>query len=120
TRAMWPNQFVKVRVLLTTRQGALVVPATAIQNGPNGTFVYVVKPDQTVEARNVAVAGNSGDGAVIENGLPLHELVVLQGQFKLRPGSRVDAKAGPPKRAESNRPSNNGGGSSGAEMRSSQ
>ena len=119
-RAMWPNQFVKVRVLLTTRKGALVVPTTAIQNGPNGTFVYVVKPDQTVEARNVAVSGNNGDLTVIDRGVQTGEPVVTEGQFKLRPGSRVDAKPGPPKRQEGNRTPNNGGGSSGAEMRSSQ
>jgi len=120
TRAMWPNQFVKVRVLLTVRKNAVVVPAPAIQNGPNGTFVYVVKPDQTVEARNVLVAANSGDLGVIENGLQPGEQVVTEGQFKLRPGSRVETKAGAPKRTEGPRSANNGGGSSGAEMRSSQ
>src|SRR5262249_37789577 len=78
--SMWPNQFVKVRVLLTTRKDALVVPATAIQNGPNGTFVYVVKPDQTVEARKVVAAGNNGDLAVVESGVALGELLVSEGQ----------------------------------------
>jgi len=120
TRAMWPNQFVKVRVLLTTRKGALVVFTTAVQNGPNGTFVYVVKPDQTVEARNVAVAGNNGDLAVIDNGVQVGELVVTEGQFKLRPGSRVEVKGAPPRSSDTNRRANNGGGSSAGEMRSSQ
>jgi multidrug efflux system membrane fusion protein len=118
-RALWPNQFVKVRVLLSTRKGALVAPASAIQNGPNGTFVYVVKPDQTVEARPVT-ATTTGDTAVVDAGLTVGEVVVSEGQFKLRPGIRVDAKgaSGSPENRQA--PKSNGGGASSGEMRSSQ
>src|SRR6266852_2540174 len=118
-RALWPNLFVKVRVQLSTRKGALVVPASAVQNGPNGTFVYVVKPDQTVDARPVTAA-NSGDNAVIDAGLRVGEVVVSEGQFKLRPGIRVDTKGSPNAPENKQAATTNGGGSSTAEMRSSQ
>jgi multidrug efflux system membrane fusion protein len=118
-RALWPNLFVKVRVQLSTRKGALVVPISAVQNGPNGTFVYLVKPDQTVEARPVTVT-NSGDSAVIEDGLRVGEVVVSEGQFKLRPGVRVDTKGAPNAPENKQAATTNGGGSSTAEMRSSQ
>ena len=118
-RALWPNLFVKVRVQLSTRKGALVVPASAVQNGPNGTFVYVVKPDQTVDARPVTAA-NSGDNAVIDAGLRVGEVVVSEGQFKLRPGIRVDTKGFPNAPESKQAATTNGGGSSTAEMRSSQ
>jgi multidrug efflux system membrane fusion protein len=118
-RALWPNLFVKVRVQLSTRKGALVVPISAVQNGPNGTFVYLVKPDQTVEARPVTVT-NSGDSAVIEDGLRVGEVVVSEGQFKLRPGVRVDTKGAPHAPENKQAATTNGGGSSTAEMRSSQ
>lgn len=119
-RALWPNLFVKVRVQLSTRKGALVVPASAVQNGPNGTFVYIVKPDQTVDARPVTVAANSGDNAVIDAGLRVDEVVVSEGQFKLRPGIRVDTKGAPNAPQTKQAARTNGGGSSAAEMRSSQ
>jgi membrane fusion protein, multidrug efflux system len=119
-RALWPNLFVKVRVQLSTRKGALVVPASAVQNGPNGTFVYVVKPDQTVEARTVTVATNTGDTAVIDAGLAVGEVVVSEGQFKIRPGVRVDTKGAPNAPEGKQAARTNGGGSSAAEMRSSQ
>jgi membrane fusion protein, multidrug efflux system len=118
-RALWPNQFVKVRVLLSTRKGALVAPASAIQNGPNGTFVYVVKPDQTVEARPVT-ATTTGDTAVVDAGLTVGEVVVSEGQFKLRPGIRVDAKGASSSPENRQAPKSNGGGASTGEMRSSQ
>ncbi len=119
-RALWPNLFVKVRVQLSTRKGALVVPASAVQNGPNGTFVYVVKPDQTVDARPVTVATNTGDHAVIDAGLRVGEVVVSEGQFKLRPGIRVDTKGASNAPESKQAATNNGGGSATAEMRSSQ
>src|SRR5260370_6531212 len=93
-RALWPNLFVKVRVQLSTRKGALVVPISAVQNGRNGTFVYLVKPDQTVEARPVTVT-NSGDSAVIEDRLRVGEVVVSEGQLKLPPRGRGDTKGAP-------------------------
>jgi multidrug efflux system membrane fusion protein len=89
---LWPNQFVKVRVLLNTRKDAIVVTSSVIQRGPQGAFAYVVKPDQTVEARPVKVGPVQGDQTLIEDGLQPGDLVVTDGQYKLRPGSRVAFK----------------------------
>jgi multidrug efflux system membrane fusion protein len=91
-RALWPNQFVKVRVLLRVRKDAVVVPASVVQRGPDGAFAYVVKPDMTVEARPIQVAAGAGEVAVVEKGLSAGEQVVTDGQYKLRAGSRVIAK----------------------------
>src|SRR5260370_19517024 len=79
-RALWPNLFVKGRVQLSTRKGALVVPISAVQNGPNGTLVYLVKPDQTVEARPVTLT-HSGHSAVIKHSLSLRAVEVPVGQL---------------------------------------
>ena len=68
-RVLWPNQFVKARVLLTTRKNATVMPAPALQRGQNGTFVFVVKSDKTVEARPIEVASTESDLAVVTKGL---------------------------------------------------
>ena len=87
--ALWPNQFVKVRVRLTTIKDAMVVPAAVIQRGPQGTFAYVVQQDQSVEMRPVEVNTLEGDNAVIEKGLKVGEQVVTDGQYQLRPGSKV-------------------------------
>jgi multidrug efflux system membrane fusion protein len=91
--ALFPNQFVNVRLLLDVRNEAIIVPAAAIQRGPQGTFVYVVKADETVEARPVTVGPMAGTDASIEAGLSPAERVVVDGVDKLRPGSRVQARA---------------------------
>jgi membrane fusion protein, multidrug efflux system len=89
SNALWPGQFVNTRLLLAVRNDAATVPAQVIQTGPSGIFVYVVKPDQSVEQRPIE-AGYSRDGVtVVEKGLAFDELVVLDGQYKLRSGSRV-------------------------------
>lgn len=88
-RRLWPNQFVKARLLLTTRRGALVIPATAVQRGPAGTFVYVIGADLTATVRPVQVGPPEGELAVVESGLEPGERVVTDGQNQLRPGSRV-------------------------------
>lgn len=98
-RVLWPNQFVKARVLLTTRKNATVMPAPALQRGQNGTFVFVVKSDKTVEARPIEVASTEGDLAVVTKGVEVGEQVVVDGQYKLRDGSRVIPKL-PPGMAE--------------------
>jgi multidrug efflux system membrane fusion protein len=93
--ALWPGQFVNIRLLVAERQDAVTVPAQVVQRGPNGTFVYVIKPDDTVEARTVKV-GPVRDGiAVIDEGLAAGERVVVDGQYKIQPGSRVDAREAP-------------------------
>lgn len=86
---LWPNAFVRARLLLTTRAGALVVPSHALQRGPNGTFVYVVGSDQTVQPRPVTVESQQEDLALISKGLQPGEVVVTEGQGQLRPGSKV-------------------------------
>jgi multidrug efflux system membrane fusion protein len=88
-RLLWPNQFVKVRLLLTTRKNALIIPASVVQRGPDGNFAYVIKPDQTVEARPIEVGLTQGDVTLVERGLNAGEQVVAEGQFRLRPGARV-------------------------------
>jgi membrane fusion protein, multidrug efflux system len=84
-RTLWPNQFVKIRLLLTTRPNALVVPATVVQRGPQGTFAYVILADDTVEMRPIEVDSQQGDLAIIAKGLKAGERVVADGQNLLRP-----------------------------------
>jgi membrane fusion protein, multidrug efflux system len=89
--ALWPGQFVNARLELAMRRGAVAVPAQVIQRGPDNLYVYVIRPDQTVERRPIK-AGPVRDGlAVIESGLTRGERVVVDGQFKLRPGAKVAA-----------------------------
>jgi len=99
-RLLWPNQFVKSRLLLTVRKDALVVPSTVPQRGPEGTFAYVVQPDQTVQPRNIEVEHTEGDIAIIAKGLAEGEQVVADGQNQLRAGSKVIPRpSGQPARA---------------------
>jgi multidrug efflux system membrane fusion protein len=89
--ALWPNQFVNAHLLLETRKGTIVVPAAAIQRGPQGSsFTYVVKADKTVEVRPVKVAFNQANVSAIDSGLSPGDLVVTDGQDKLQAGSLVD------------------------------
>lgn len=91
-RALWPNQFVKARLLVETRKGALVVPATAIQRGPDGALVYVVTPASTTEARKVEVDSVHENVAIIRKGLTRGERVVVEGQSQLRPNAKVSVR----------------------------
>jgi multidrug efflux system membrane fusion protein len=91
-RALWPNQFVNARILLETQKNALVVPAAAIQRGAQGTFVYRVKSDKTVEAEPVTIGVSVGNITSIKDGLDLGDAVVTGGQDRLRAGSNVDAR----------------------------
>ncbi len=88
-KVLWPGQFVNVVLNLYEQAGAIVAPSTAIQNGPNGQYVYVVKPDMTVELRHVKVARADGQDTVIASGLTAGEEVVTVGQLRLAPGSKV-------------------------------
>jgi membrane fusion protein, multidrug efflux system len=87
---LWPNQFVNVHLLLETRKNATVIPSAAVQRGPQGNYVYVVKDDKTVAARNVNVAITQGNLVQIASGITPNELVVTDGQDKLQPGSHVE------------------------------
>jgi multidrug efflux system membrane fusion protein len=89
--ALWPNQFVNAHLLLETRKATIVVPAAAIQRGPQGgAFTYVVKADKTVEVRPVKVAFSQANVSAIDSGLSPGDLVVTDGQDKLQAGSLVD------------------------------
>ncbi len=88
-RALWPNAFVKARMLVETRQGALVVPAVAVQHGPSGDFVYTVGADLTAQMKPVTVELTTGDTAVLAKGVQPGEQVVTEGANQLRPGSKV-------------------------------
>jgi multidrug efflux system membrane fusion protein len=86
---LWPNQFVNADLLLDTRKNSTVVPAAAILHGPQGAYVYAVKPDNTVEARNVTIGLTQGNTTVIASGLTPGEMVVTDGQDKLQTGSSI-------------------------------
>ncbi|HLH06196.1 MAG TPA: MdtA/MuxA family multidrug efflux RND transporter periplasmic adaptor subunit [Terriglobales bacterium] len=86
---LWPNQFVNARLLLDTQKNATVVPAAAVQRGAEGTYAYVVKPDNTVEVRQVKVGVTDGNLIAVNQGLEPGDKVVTDGQDKLQAGSRV-------------------------------
>ncbi len=87
--ALWPGQFVNVRLRVEIRQGGIVVPSSVIQRGPQGSFAFVIKADSTVTVRTVDVAQIDGGFALINKGLAPGELVVVDGQYKLQDGSSV-------------------------------
>lgn len=89
---LWPGQFVNTRVLIRTQRNAVTVPTIAVQHGPDGLFVYVVKPDQTVAQQTVEVGYQDRGLSVVTKGLSGDETVVLSGQSRLSPGTRVAAK----------------------------
>ena len=94
--ALWPGQFVNVALTLTRQVGAVLVPSQAVQSGQKGQYVFVVKADQTVEARPVVPGAADGRDVVITSGLTAGERVVTDGQLRLAPGSRVEAKPAAP------------------------
>jgi membrane fusion protein, multidrug efflux system len=100
-RHLWPGQYVNVNVTLSTEPNAIVVPSLAVQTGQQGTYVFVVKPDQTVDLRPVTVERTSGDQSVIKTGVKPGETVVTDGQLRLNPGTRVSIKTGASDKATS-------------------
>jgi membrane fusion protein, multidrug efflux system len=92
--ALWPGQFVTVSLKLSEDKDALTVPTRAVQTGPNGQYVFVVRGDMSVEIRPVTVERSEGDLAVIATGLTKGEQVVTQGQLRLTPGAKVVVKTG--------------------------
>jgi multidrug efflux system membrane fusion protein len=95
-KSLWPGQFVDVVLTLTHQENAIVVPVTAVQNGPNGQYVFIVKPDHSVDLRDIKIARSEGDFAVMASGLQPGETVVTVGQLRLAPGMKItiaDAKA---------------------------
>ena len=92
--ALWPNQFVNVHLLLDVVKNAVVVPAAAVQRGQQGTYVFVMKQDKTVEVRPITVNISQNNLTSIKNGLNANEIVVTDGQDKLQAGSRVEPRTG--------------------------
>jgi multidrug efflux system membrane fusion protein len=88
-KALWPGQFVNVVLTLYEQKDAIVAPSAAVQSGPSGQYVYVVKPDQTVEMRAIKIARAEGDDTVVASGLQAGEQVVIVGQLRLAPGTKV-------------------------------
>lgn len=91
-RALWPSQFVRVRLILDLLKDAKLVPSSAVQIGQNGPFVFVVKADSTLELRQVKQGQRQGDLVVLTDGVQLGESVVVSGQLQLAPGAKVEAK----------------------------
>jgi membrane fusion protein, multidrug efflux system len=91
-KKLWPGQFVNVVLILTTEPNAMVVPSQAIQTGQGGQYVFVVKPDFTVEFRSVVAGRTINNETVIQKGLKGEEKVVTDGQLRLYPGARVEIK----------------------------
>jgi len=90
--ALWPNQFVNVRLLLEVRKNSTAVPAAAVQRGPQGTYLFVVKSDNTVAVRPVTVAFTQDNVSVIGSGIAPSEVVVTDGQDKLQEGSTIEIR----------------------------
>ena len=93
-KALWPGQFVNVVLTLYEQKDAVVTPSASVQNGPNGQYVFVVKPDQTVELRNIKITRAEGDDTVVASGLQPGDQVVTVGQLRLAPGTRVNVGKG--------------------------
>jgi len=100
-RRLWPGQFVNVNVRLSNDPRALVVPSVAVQAGPDGQYVFVVKADQTVEMRPVTIARTAAKETVIRDGVKPGETVVTDGQLRLLPGSRISVRTGTGQKADS-------------------
>ena len=89
---LWPNQFVNADLLLETRKNSIVVPTAAILRGPQGTFVYAVNSDKTVQDKPVTIALTQGDTTVVAGGVNPGDTVVTDGQDKLQRGSRIEPR----------------------------
>jgi membrane fusion protein, multidrug efflux system len=86
---LWPGQFVNAKVLAQTKHNALTVPSAAIQRGPSGVFVYVVKPDETVEMRQIQVGEDVEGKTLVTAGLQAGERVTTSNEYRLQPGTKV-------------------------------
>ncbi|HEY4163165.1 MAG TPA: efflux RND transporter periplasmic adaptor subunit, partial [Dongiaceae bacterium] len=89
SNTLWPGAFVNVQLLLQTQHNALTIPSAAVERGPDGLFAYVIKPNDTIEARPITVGVNSRGVAVVASGLTSGEQVVTAGQYRLQPGIAV-------------------------------
>jgi multidrug efflux system membrane fusion protein len=89
---LWPGEFVHLRVQVDTRKGAVTIPPVALQRGPQGFFAWVIKADNTAEQRPIEASQVNDEVAIVTKGLSPDERVVVNGQYRLQAGSRVDAK----------------------------
>ncbi len=89
---LWPGEFVRIRILITTRKDAVTVPPVAVQRGPSGLYIWVVKPDHTVDQRDIETIPVDNDLTIVTKGIAAGEQVVVNGQYRLDVGTRVDAK----------------------------
>jgi multidrug efflux system membrane fusion protein len=87
---LWPGQFVNVTLTLRTDPAALVVPDAAVQHGQNGAYVFVVRPDSTVDMRPIVVDRSVAGESVIASGVAVGDMVVVEGQLRLAPGMKVE------------------------------
>jgi multidrug efflux system membrane fusion protein len=87
---LWPNQFVNIHLLLETRKNATVIPTAALQRGPQGQYVFAVKPDKTVQVRPVTIATTEGSVAEVASGIAPNDMIVTDGQDKLQNNSHVE------------------------------
>ena len=91
--ALFPNQFVNIHLLVDVDQGAVIIPVATIQQGPQGSFVFLVKDDQTVTVRPVTLGAAQEDNVAIKDGLSAGDVVVVEGADKLKEGSKVTLAA---------------------------
>jgi multidrug efflux system membrane fusion protein len=89
---LWPNEFVKARMLLSTKKDAIVIPSTVVQRGPQGTFAYVIGEDKTVTMRPIEIELTEGELTIVSKGLEVGEQVAADGQNQLRPGAKVSPR----------------------------
>jgi multidrug efflux system membrane fusion protein len=106
---LFPNQFVNVHLLVDTKRNLTVVPVTAIQRGPQGTYVYAVDKNNVAKIHTVTVAQSTNQDAGLSSGLNPGDTVVIDGQDKLQDGSQVNPNFGTPRRAASPTAGNNPG-----------
>jgi multidrug efflux system membrane fusion protein len=90
---LWPGEFVRIRAQVDAKQNVVTIPPPALQRGPNGLYAWIIKPDNTAEQRSVEVSRADGDPVIVTKGLMSGENVVVNGQYRLQAGTRVDAKA---------------------------
>lgn len=95
SRRLWPGSFMQAALNLTVEKDRVVIPSRAVQVGQQGTFVFILKSDMTVEMRPVTVGRTIGDDSVIDSGVEYSERVVTEGQLRLVPGAKATIKSGP-------------------------
>jgi len=106
--ALWPGLSVATRLLINTRKNVVVTPNDAIQHGPNGLYAFVVGADNKVSVRNITVGDEGATQSVVTKGLAAGDRVVVAGQYRLTPGTLVDARATGGQAAPANEQAENG------------